>query len=59
MLPARNALASEFILVSAVQNARGVYPSVRMAMSFDGLHQIAARIAEELFFGRLVAYQEG
>lgn len=62
VLPVLRAFVPEMILVSAGQDASGVDPLARMAMSADGFRQMAARVAaaaDELCGGRLVACHEG
>jgi len=62
VLPALDAFAPELILISAGQDASGVDPLARMAMSSNGFRQLAARVADaadRLCGGRLVACHEG
>jgi acetoin utilization deacetylase AcuC-like enzyme len=60
--PALRAFQPELILVSAGQDASGVDPLARMAMSAGGFRSMAQRmteLADELCDGRLVACHEG
>ncbi|MGH2614611.1 MAG: class II histone deacetylase [Thermomicrobiales bacterium] len=60
--PAIRRFAPECILVSAGQDASGVDPLARMAVSADGFRAMAAAVAalaDEICEGRLVACHEG
>lgn len=62
VLPAIRRFGPELILISAGQDASGVDPLARMAVSSDGFRQMAARLAalaDEVCDGRLVACHEG